>query len=145
MASQNRTQTRVYVPEEVGDIYNILTAESRRETSDPAQVPFFKYKDVFLAAAGLGFELQRRKPLPKGDKKREIRLDTFHENEIDVLKAIAIAETGDVDVLLNIGEVLTIAEEYAYVGVHELNIRLLATRGEPLWNLISLIHRHQAT
>ena len=139
MANQTRVLTRVYVPEEVGNLYNLLTAEGKRETADPAEAPFVKYKDVFLTAACLGYQLQWRKPLPKGDKKREIRLDTFRENEVDILKAIAIAESGGVDILLNMGEVLTIAEEYAYSGVRELENQLLKTNGQPLWNLISLI------
>jgi len=145
MATQPRVQTRVYVPEEVGDLYNLLTAEGKRETADPVQSPFSKYKDVFLTAACLGFQLQWRKPLPKGDKKREIRLDTFRENEVDILKAIAIAETGGVDVLLDMGEVLTIAEEFAYSGVRELEMRLLKTNGQPLWNLVSLIQSEMDT
>jgi dnd system-associated protein 4 len=139
MANQTRVQTRVYVPEEVGDLYNLLTAEGKRETADPVQAPFSKYKDVFLTAACLGFQLQWRKPLPKGDKKREIRLDTFNENDIDVLKAIALVDAGDINVLLDMGEILTIAEEYAYSGIRELEMRLLKTNGQPLWNLASLI------
>lgn len=140
MPSPQRTQTRVYVPEEVGDLYNILTAEgSRRDGVDPVQVPFSKYKDVFLTAACLGFQSQRRKPLPTGDKKREIRLDTFDGNDIYILNAIAIAESGDVDILRDNGDVLTIAEEYAYAGIRELEMSLLNMHGQPLWNLISLI------
>lgn len=92
-----------------------------------------------MTAVCLGYDLQWRKPLPKGDKKREIRLDTFNENDIDILKAIALAETGHADVLSDLGEVLTIAEEYAYSGIRELELSLLKNGGQPLWNLISLI------
>ncbi len=139
MSTQTRIQTRVYVPEEVGDLYNALTAEGNRDTADPVQAPFSKYKDVFLTAVCLGYHLQWRKPLPKGDKKREIRLDTFNESDIDILKAIALAEMDNVDVLSDLGEVLTIAEEYAYSGIRELELSLLKNGGQPLWNLISLI------
>lgn len=138
--NQKRTQTRVYVPEEVGNLYNILTAEGiRRDNLDPTQIPFSKYKDVFLTSACLGFQFQQRKPLPTGDKKREIRLDTFDDQDIYILNAIAIAETGNIDILRDPGAVLTIAEEYAYVGVRELEINLFDKYGQPLWNLISLI------
>lgn len=139
MTEQARIQTRVYVPEEVGDLYNILTAEGKRDSADPVEAPFSKYKDVFLTSACLGFDLEWRKPLPKGDKKREIRLDTFSESDLDILKAIAIAETESVEILLDMGEVLTIAEEYAYSGIRELESKLLNSSGHPLWNLISLI------
>jgi len=144
MIDKKRTQTRVYVPEEVGDIYNVLTAEgSRRDKVDPVQIPFFKYKDVFLMAACLGFQLRRRKPLPKGDKKREIRLDTFNDRDFYILKAIAIVESGDVEILLDTREILHIAEEYAYVGIRELEMSLLNTHGQPLWNLVSVIQSEQ--
>jgi dnd system-associated protein 4 len=141
MSNKDRTQSRVYVPEEVGDLYNLLTAEgTRRETVNPTEVPFFKYKDVFLLAACIGFHHRLRKPLPKGDKKREIRLDTFNESDIDILKALAITETGDVEILNDMPEILTIAEEYAYIGIYELKGQLMGEHGQPLWNLINLLN-----
>lgn len=144
MAKAQRTQNRVYVPEEVGDIYSILTAEgARRNIVDPIQIPFFKYKDVFLMAAALGYQLQQRKSLPKGDKKREIRLDTFNSKDIYILKAIALAEENDIDILLDGRKILSIAEEYAYAGIKKLESSLLNTSGQPLWNLLSLIRSEQ--
>jgi len=56
-----------------------------------------------------------------------------------LLKSIAIGETGDVIVLSNVGEVLTIAEEYAHAGILELKDELLDRGGKPLWNLVSLV------
>ena len=139
--SSERTQTRVYVPEIEGDFYNTLTQEGKRTDSVSAtDVPFFKYKDVFLASACLGFQLGRREPLTKGDKKREIRLDTFAAGDIDILKAIAILETGRVEILDEIGEILRIAEEYAFVGIRELERQLIQTPGKPLWNYLSLLN-----
>lgn len=136
---RQRTQTRVYVPEIVGDLYNLLTAEgTSRDSVSPTEVPFFKYKDVFLTAACLGFQLGQREVLPKGDKKREIRLDTFHEGDLDILKAIAILESGTVEVLMDMGEILKIAEEYAYAGIQMLERELVQNPGKPLWNFLSL-------
>lgn len=141
MSQRTRTQlSRVYVPEDAGDLYNSLTAEgARRETVNPIQVPFFKYKDVFLLCACLGYRTGQRKLLPKGDKKREIRLDTFDGDDIEILKAIAIAESADVEDLLDMGSILTMAEEYAYAGAAELELRLISAKGQPLWNLLELI------
>ncbi|GJM41425.1 MAG: hypothetical protein DHS20C20_17070 [Ardenticatenaceae bacterium] len=137
---RQRTHTRVYVPEVVGDLYNLLTAEgTRRDSVSATDVPFFKYKDVFLTAACLGFQLGRREALPKGDKKREIRLDTFHEGDLDILKAIAILEAGSVEILTDMGTILEIAETYAYAGVQELERQLVQNPGKPLWNFLSLI------
>lgn len=135
-----RTQTRVYVPEIEGDFYNALTQEGKRTDSVSAtDVPFFKYKDVFIASACLGFQIGQREELTKGDKKREIRLDTFHNGDIAILKAIAILETDKVEILDDMGEILKIAEEYAFVGIKVLERELLQTPGKPLWNFLSLI------
>lgn len=135
-----RTQTRVYVPEVEGDFFNLLTQEGKRTDSVSAtDVPFFKYKDVFIASACLGFQIGRREELTKGDKKREIRLDTFYEGDIDILKAIAILETGKVEVLEDMGKILKIAEEYAFVGIKVLEQELIQNPGKPLWNYLSLL------
>lgn len=137
---RQRTQTRVYVPEIEGDIYNLLTQEgARTDGVNATDVPFFKYKDVFIASACLGFQVGRREPLTKGDKKREIRLDTFAEGDLDILKAIAILETGRVEILDDVGEILKIAEEYAFVGIRELERQLVQMPGKPLWNYLSLL------
>lgn len=137
---RQRTQTRVYVPEIEGDIYNALTQEGRRTDSVSAtDVPFFKYKDVFVVSACLGFELGQREELTKGDKKREIRLDTFSEGELEILKALAILETGRVEILDDMGEILRTAEEYAFVGIRELERVLIQNPGKPLWNYLSLL------
>jgi len=57
-----------------------------------------------------------------------------------MLKALAIADSGDVDVLLSQDEILIIAEEYANVGIHELRASVLDEYGRPLWNLVSLLN-----
>lgn len=74
-----------------------------------------------------------------GGKKSTIRLDVFREEGIGLLKAIAIAETGDVQVLQNLNDVLIIAEEYAHAGIYDVKAYLLDERGRPLWNLVDLV------
>jgi hypothetical protein len=61
--------------------------------------------------------------------------------DIPALKALAVSETGDVDVLLDTGHILRIAEEYANAGIHELKFELIDQQGRPLWNLVNLIRK----
>ncbi len=124
---------RVYIDDTVMDIYRELT-----DDPNPEQSPFTTFKDVFLLAACLGLQNGRRKQLSSGAR-TTIRLDVFREEGMGLLKAIAIADTGDVAVLRQLGDVLTIAEEYAHAGIYDVKTQLLDERGRPLWNLVGLL------
>ena len=125
---------RVNIDDSVIQIYKDLTEDPNAEQS-----PFRTYKDVFTFAACLGYRRGNRRQLPAG-KKHTIRKEVFTESDFTLLKAIAIAATRDVDVLLQLGDILTIAEEYAHAGIHDLRAHLLDERGHPLWNLVGLIN-----
>ena len=125
---------RVNIDDSVIHIYKALTEDPNIEQS-----PFRTYKDVFMLAAILGHRRSKRQSLPTG-KKHTIRREVLTETDFTLLKAIAIATTGDVDVLMQLGDILTIAEEYAHAGIHDLKAHLLDERGYPLWNLVDLIN-----
>ena len=122
---------RVSIDDSVMEIYRALT-----DSDDLEQSPFQTYKDVFMFAVALGFQNGLRRPLP-GGKKSTIRRDVFTDPDIAFLKALAIAETGDVQVLAHFGEILTIAEEYAQAGIFELKMAISAQTNRPLWGLVS--------
>ncbi|NNJ10282.1 hypothetical protein EKD04_008075 [Chloroflexales bacterium ZM16-3] len=124
---------RVIIDETVIEIYHELTDGSNVE-----QAPFRTLKDVFMLAVALGFRRGNRRAT-SGHSKHSIRKEVFTENDYTLLKAIAIATTGDVEVLMSQGEVLTIAEEYARVGIHDVKAELLDQAGRPLWNLVSIL------
>ena len=124
---------RINIDESVMPIYKDLT-----DSKDKEESPFNTYRDLFLAAACVGYEIGRRESLPN-NKKTQIRHSVFGEHGFAVMQALAIAETEDVGVLGDQGKVLTIAEEYAHAGIKELEIRLIEERGRPLWNLIDLV------
>lgn len=89
-------------------------------------------------ALALGCARKKRRPL----KSREMifRWEQFTpQMDVPLLKAAAIAADGDVGVLANQNEILTIAEEYANAGIHELRAQLLETSGRPLWNLVAIV------
>jgi dnd system-associated protein 4 len=124
---------RVSIDDAVINIYRELT-----EGSNIEQAPFRTLKDVFMLAVVLGYRGGvPRRAAPSGAR-HTIRKEVFSENDYHLLKAIAIATTGDVEVLMDQGKVLTIAEEYAQVGIHQVKAELLEQGGRPLWNLVSL-------
>lgn len=128
---------RVYIDESAADIYRQLKKEIN---SQPEDAPFETFKDIFMLAVCQGFQNGRRIRTTKQGS--EIRLSVFSEDDLAILKAIAIAETKDVQVLTRIGEVLTIAEEYANGGIYEVRADLLDGRGRPLWNLVNLLNEN---
>lgn len=127
----NSRSDRVNIPETVGHIYDELTL-----SNEISQSPFRTMKDVFMLAASVGFAAKNRTKLPSGAR-RTIRREVFKEQDELVLKALALADTLDVNVLGNWGEILTIAEEYALTGIYELQAHLINIPGENLWNLVS--------
>lgn len=132
---------RVYIDEGVIDVYRQLKKEANNEVE---QAPFDTYKDLFMFAACVGFQNGRRTKPRKGNNGGEVPSKVFTEDDLAILKAIAIAETGDVEVLNRFGEVLAIAEEYANAGIYEVKSSLLDERGRPLWNLVNLLNEREA-
>jgi len=124
----------VAIDEAVHDIYKELTVGN----DDPVGVPFRTMKDVFMWAACLGHRMGERRPLT-GKRLVIFRWAQFTpQTDVHLLKALAIADSGDVNVLLSQDEILSIAEEYANAGIHELRASVLDEYGQPLWNLVSI-------
>ena len=128
---------RVYVDEAVSDIYPQLKSGANTQ---PEEAPFETFKDIFMLAACLGFQNGRRIRTVRGGS--EIRVSVFTDDDIAIIKAIAIAETGDVQVLTRFGEILVIAEEYANAGIYDVKAHLLDEGGRALWNLVELINKN---
>lgn len=124
----------VTIDESVHYIYKELT-----DGSDPITVPFKSMKDVFLWAASLGFKIGERRPIA-GKKLTIFRWAQFSSQaDIPLVKAMALANGGDINVLLNQDELLQIVEEYANAGIHDLRAKIFDEQGHPLWNLVGII------
>ncbi len=135
MTEMDISRDTVVIDEAVHEAYKQLT-----EGSDPVGVPFRSMKDVFLWAACLGYRLGERRPLLTGKRVTIFRWAQFTPQiDIPLLKAVAIVDSGDVNVLLSQDEILAIVEEYANAGIHELRARVLDEYGQPLWNLVVLL------
>jgi dnd system-associated protein 4 len=131
---------RAYVEESQIETYRQLAGirnSGRKSTSDVNPAAYRSLKDVFLMAASIGYKLGRRTPLRQ---RHDLIMTSYLNNYPDmaVLHAIAIAELGQVNVLTNQDEILTIAEEYANTGFEELSRRVLAA-GIPLLNLAAYL------
>ena len=124
----------VSIDDSVHNIYKRLT-----EGNDPVDVPFPTMKDVFMWAASLGYQRGERKPI-RGKRTTIFRWAQFSpQTDIPLVKAMAIADSGDVDVLMSQEDVLTAMEEYANAGIIALESRLSNANDQNLWNLVGLL------
>ena len=96
--------------------------------------PFYKktMKQVFMYAMGIGFRNEKRMPLKK--RTGVIPLRTLSDADLALIKAIAITEKKNVDVLFgeNIKKMFQIAEEYANGGINLLYYQVFGDEpGDP--------------
>lgn len=129
---------RVQIDAALDDLYNELAGREGDGPRDLESAPFTTKKDVFMYAACVGQRLGQRQPLPDG-KKVTIRRDVLKGDDVALLQALALAETGDVRVLERFENVLDVVEEFAQAGIHELYQTLVGQGGKPLWNLADLV------
>lgn len=124
----------VAIDETVHEIYKQLT-----EGSNVLSVPFRTMKDVFMWAVCLGVQQRQKRPLT-AKKMTVFRWAQFDQQiDIPLLKAMAIADSGDVSILLKRNDILTVVEEYANAGIYDLHESLLEEKDLPLWNLVKLL------
>jgi dnd system-associated protein 4 len=88
--------------------------------SQGSDAPFTAMKDVFVLAAALGYRAGIRRPLTGGTQHVGFWHYLSSQEDIPLLQAIALADSGDVEVLGDQGAVIKIAEEYANEGIQLL-------------------------
>ena len=127
------TAMRISIESGLHDIYKQLA-----EGNNPETTPFRTMKDVFMLAVCLGFRRGQRKELISA-KRQIFHWAQFSEQiDVPILKAIAIAATGEVEVLNEQDMILRIAEEFANTGIQDIQTFVTEQLGQPLWNLINL-------
>lgn len=123
------------------DVHQLFRDLSDRSSENPEAAPFSLMKDVFMWAVALGVRNGSRLPL-EGGRTQIFRWDQLSQDlDIPTLKALAVAETEEVEVLLHEDQVLRIAEEYANAGIRALKEELLDRPGQPLWNLVGTVRQ----
>lgn len=129
-----RAVSRVSIEAGLHELYKQLS-----EGKNAEDAPFETMKDVFMLAACLGFELGESRPL-EGKNQDIFHWAQFSEQvDVPILKALAIAATGDIQVLAEPDQVLRIAEEYANAGIREIREQLVEADGQPLWSLVESV------
>ena len=135
MTQQTSKHDRICINESHHEIYKNLTTDKK----DSPQ-PFKTMKDLFLLAALIGYRQEKRLTLEQG-----IGIFSWaqfsSQEDVPVLRALAIAETGDVNVLANQDELLTIAEEYANGGIVEIQEQVAEMPGNRIANLVGLLQK----
>ena len=125
--TRNVRRESVHIDQEHHELYLRLI------TGDEA--PFKTMKDLFMLAATVGHARGQRTPIAR---QREIfRWPVFSlQEDVPVLRAIAIAETGSTQVLVDQDRVLAIAEEYANAGIEEICRQVVSQPGTLSDNLV---------
>lgn len=124
----------VSIDESFSHIFSKLTAGD-----DIVMSPFRTSKDLFLWAVSVGFKKGGRKTV-EGKKVSAFKWSQLnHDQDIAVLKAIAVASSDDVSVILDQAEIIRISEEYANSGIHILAEALSGDSEPPLWAFLKMM------
>ncbi|MFN8233439.1 MAG: putative DNA binding domain-containing protein [Actinomycetota bacterium] len=110
-----------------------------QKLSQGDNAPFRQIKDVWVLAAALGFKLGRRQEMRGGTQHVGFWQYLSSQEDVPLLQAIAVAETGDIKVLTDQGQVLRIAEEYANAGIDLLMADERGERGSTLRSVATAI------
>ena len=86
-------------------------------------------KDVFILSMAFGFRLGKKKPLEKRQEVADITV--FSEQQITLIKAVAVTSEKNLEVLLDKKRIFTIAEEYANGGILLLHEMIFETKDDP--------------
>jgi dnd system-associated protein 4 len=103
-----------------------------QQLSRGEEAPFSTIKDVFVVSAALGYRAGVRRPFKGGRQHVGFWRSFTVQEDVPLLQAIAVADTGDVNVLADQGEVIRISEEYANEGIELLLDMQRADRGGTL-------------
>lgn len=118
-------------------IYKDLTKDSGNEGREDL-LPFESMKNLFMLATFVGYQEGKRVPL--GKYQGIFGWTQLSKDEdVPLLHALALAETGSVDVLTNQGEILQIAEEYANAGIIVIKENIADMRDNRIKHLVRLL------
>ena len=124
---------RIYIDKSHHSVYKVLTE------SDETEQPFDSMRNLFMLATFIGYQQGKRVPL-----KNKVGIFTWDvlsggEENIPLLHALALAETGNIEVLTDQGKILDIAEEYANAGIIEIKEKIADMRDNKIMHLVSLL------
>ena len=133
-----RPRDRIRIDKIHHPIYIALTKPQENENHQDLS-PFESMKNVFMLAIFIGYNEEKRIPLGK-DKEMIFAWARFSpEEDVPLLRSLALAETEDVEVLTDQDRILTIAEEYANGGITEIQKQVEDMPGDRITNLVDLL------
>ena len=111
-----------------------------RESENRQELPPFEFmKNIFMLATFIGYNEEKRIPLGK-DKELIFAWAQFSpEEDVPLLRALALAETENIEALTDQDQILTIAEEYANGGITEIQKQVEDMPGDRITNLVDLL------
>jgi dnd system-associated protein 4 len=120
---------RIYVSQQYHDKYKDLVKAGTFRTM----------RDLLLLSAAVGFRLKKRVPLES--RQGVFSVNVLSDRDVTAfIRSLAIAETGDVQVLMDPDAMYTILEEYANGGL-EIVIQYIEQPGVPSKNLVEFLLR----
>ncbi len=134
----SRPRDRIRIDKIHHPIYIALTKPRGNENRQDLP-PFESMKNIFMLATFIGYNEEKRIPLGK-DKEMIFAWARFSpEEDVPLLRALALAESEDVEVLTDQDRILTIAEEYANGGIAEIRKQVEDMPGDRITNLVDLL------
>ena len=133
-----RTRDRIRIDKTHHPTYIALTKPRENENHQELS-PFESMKNIFMLSVFIGYNEEKRIPLGK-DKEMIFAWARFSpEEDVPLLRALALSETEDVEVLTDQDQILTIAEEYANGGITEIQKQVENMPGDRITNLVDLL------
>lgn len=120
---------------EVHELYKDLAERSGQSLEE---AHFSLMKDVFMWAVDEGVQAGTKRTLAAGKTQPFHWTQLSQELDIPILKAVAVADSEDVEILLHKDKILRIAEEFANAGVRLIKQELIDQPRQPLWNLVNI-------
>ena len=73
--------------------------------------------DVFIYAMSLGFDAKRKTPFHKDERSYTLPASAFDGPKRWLMRALAVSDAGELEVILDNSKVVQIAESYANTGI----------------------------
>lgn len=133
-----RPRDRIRIDKIHHPTYIALTKPRENENHQELS-PFESMKNIFMLSTFIGYNEKKRIPLGK-DKEMIFAWARFSpEEDVPLLRALALSETEDIEVLTDQDRILTIAEEYANGGIIEIQKQVEDMPGDRITNLVDLL------
>ena len=135
MIQETEGSTRINIE---NDVHELFKEVSERSGASLENAPFILMKDAFMWATAVGYKYGKKRPLASG-RTQPFRWDQLSQDlDVPALQAIAVADSGDVEILTQRDKILRIAEEYANAGIRILKTDYVDQPGRLIWNLVDI-------